>query len=170
MSRDVEHKPFHGVRIEVATSIGFDEVLTRLGSLIGRANTSEIVALAQTDITQAHVVRIVQERLEGESGFMLFAEIDHGGWLSKFQIRRRAVRWILGNPLIARTMIQHDIAAGLFAPVEILITEAADGRGTTLAYVRPSSLMVIEENLPLLAMATLLDAQFDALIARATRA
>jgi hypothetical protein len=38
-----------------------------------------------------------------------------------------------------------------------------------VTYVRPSSLMVIEENPPLLAMATLLDAKFDALIASATR-
>jgi uncharacterized protein (DUF302 family) len=169
MFRDVEHKPFNGIRSEVATSIGFDEVLTRLRSLMGRASTSEIVALAQADTTEAEFVRVVQERFEGESGFMLFAEIDHGGWLSKFQIRQRSVRWILGNPLIALTMIRHDITAGLFAPVEILVTEAQDGRGTRVTYVRPSSLMVIEENPPLLAMATLLDAKFDALIARATR-
>jgi uncharacterized protein (DUF302 family) len=169
MFHDIEHKPFNGVRIEVTTSIGFDDVLTRLRSLMGRASTSEIVTLAQTDITEAEFVRTVQERFEGESGFMLFAEIDHGGWLSKFQVHRRTVRWILGNPLIAFTMIRHDITAGLFAPVEILVTEAEDGQGTMVTYVRPSSLMVIQENPPLLAMATLLDAKFDALIAGATR-
>jgi len=169
MFRDVQHKPFNGVRVEVATSLGFDEVLTRLRSLMGRASTAEIVALAQADITEAEFVRVVQERFEGESGFMLFAEIDHGGCLSQFQIRRRTVRWILGNPLIALTMIRHDITAGLFAPVEILVTEAEDGRRTRVTYVRPSSLIVIEDNPPLLAMATLLDAKFDALIARATQ-
>jgi len=168
MSHQVQHKPFNGVRIDVATSIGFDEVLTRLRAQMGRVSTSEIVTLAQTDITEAEFVRTVQERFEGESGFMLFAEIDHGGWLPKFRIHRRTVRWILGNPLIAVTMIRHDITAGLFAPVEILVTEAEDGQGTTVTYVRPSSLMVIAENPPLLAMATLLDAKFDALIAKAT--
>ena len=46
------------------------------------------------------------------------------------------MRWIFGNPLIAITMIRHDLTAGLFAPVEILVTEAeestadAGGRGT----------------------------------------
>lgn len=169
MIHDIEHKPFNGVRIEVTTSIGFDEVLVRLRSLMGRVNPSEIVALAQTAIPQEEFVRVVQERYEGESGFMLFAEIDHGGWLPRFQIHRRTVRWILGNPLIAFTMIRHDITAGLFAPVEILVTEAEDGQGTTVTYVRPSSLMVIEENPPLLAMATLLDAKLDSLIAQSTR-
>ena len=54
------------------------------------------------------------------------------------------VRWILGNPLIAITMIRHDITAGLFAPVEILVTEKERGPGTTITYVRPSSLIFIE--------------------------
>jgi len=169
MNRDIEHKPFKGVRIEVATSVKFDEVLTRFRSLMGHVNPSEIVTLAQSGITETEFVRAVQERFEGESGFMLFAEIDHGGWLSTFQINRRTVRWILGNPLIAVTMIRHDITAGLFAPVEILVTETEDRQGTMVTYVRPSSLMVIEENPPLLAMATLLDAKFDSLIARATQ-
>lgn len=169
MIPNVEHKSFPGVRTEVASSVGFDEVLTRLRALMGCVNPSEIVALAQSAIPEAEFVRVVQERFEGESGFMLFAEIDHGGWLSKFQIHRRTVRWILGNPLIAVTMIRHDITAGLFAPVEILVTEAEDGQGTLVTYVRPSSLMVIEENPPLLAMAALLDAKFDSLIARATK-
>jgi uncharacterized protein (DUF302 family) len=98
---------------------------------------------------------------------MLFAEFDHGGRLPKFGIDRRTVRWVLGNPLIAITMIRHDITAGLFAPVEILVTEAQGGSGTTIAYVHPSSLMVVTENPPLLDAAKVLDEKLDALIAKA---
>ena len=106
----------------------------------------------------------------GESGFMLFYEIYHGGWLPRFGINWRTVRWILGNPLIAITMIRLDITAGLFAPVEVLVTEKESGPGTTITYVRPSSLIVIEENPPLREAAKALDEKFDALIAKATRA
>jgi hypothetical protein len=77
---------------------------------------------------------------------MLFHEIDHGGWLPRFGINRRVVRWILGNPLIAITMICHDIRAGLFAPPEVPVTEKDRGPGTTITYVRPSSLIFIEAN------------------------
>jgi uncharacterized protein (DUF302 family) len=99
---------------------------------------------------------------------MLFHEIDHGGWLQKFGVNRRTVRWILGNPLIAVTMIRHDITAGLFAPVEILAVEKQNAPGATVIYVRPSSLMVIEENPPLREAAEALDKKLDALIAKAT--
>jgi uncharacterized protein (DUF302 family) len=165
----ISTKPFQGIRIEVDTLVSFDEVLSRLRRLMGDASVPEVVALAKEATTQAEFVQKVEGRV-GESGFMLFAEIDHGGWLPKFGINRRTVRWILGNPLIAITMIRHDITAGLFAPVEVLVTEK-DGRpGTTITYVRPSSLMVIEENPPLREAAEALDEKFDGLIAKATGA
>ena len=89
---------------------------------------------------------------------MLFAEIDHGAWLPKFGIKQGTVRMIIGNPLYAVTMIRHDITAGLFAPVELLVTEDIDRAGATVTYVRPSSLMVIDANPPLLAAAQALRA------------
>jgi uncharacterized protein (DUF302 family) len=168
MTSHTANRPFEGIRTVITTSVGFDEVLERLRTQMGRGSVQEIVALANTPMTEAEFVRDVQERFVGESGFMLFAEVDHGGWLPKFGINRRSVRWILGNPLIAITMIRHDITAGLFAPVELLVTEAENGHGATVTYVRPSTLMVIEENQPLLDAAKALDVKYDALVARAT--
>ena len=86
---------------------------------MGRATVQEIVALAKTPVTRDDDIREVTQRFVGESDIMLFAELDHGAWLSKFGINRRTVGWILGNPLIAITMIQHAITAGLFAPAEL---------------------------------------------------
>src|SRR5947208_3536019 len=79
------------------------------------------------------------------SGFMLFKLIDHGAWVTKAGIDRRAMRVILGNPLIAITMLRHDVTAGLFAPVELLLVDEGGGR-SSLTYVKPSSLMVVEPN------------------------
>jgi uncharacterized protein (DUF302 family) len=163
-------KPFKGVRIEIGTSLSFDEVLSRLRGLMGTTNVPQIVALAKGSISQDEYVLQVEEKFVGASGFMLFNEIDHGGWLAKFGIDRRTVRWILGNPLIAITMIRHDITAGLFAPVEILVTEKEKGDGATVVYVLPSSLMVIEENPSLRDAALASDEKPRALIANATGA
>ena len=168
MPNQTDNKPFCGIRTVVTTSASFDTVCQRLRDQMGTATVQDIVALAQMPISQADYVALVDERFVGKSGFMLFAEIDHGGWLHVFSLHRRTVRWVLGNPLIAVTIIRHDITAGLFAPVEILITEAQDGQGTTVTYVRPSSQMVIEENPSLLAAAIALDIKFDRLVAQAT--
>lgn len=97
---------------------------------------------------------------------MLFATFDHGVWISKAGIERKALRVILGNPLIAITMIRHDATAGLFAPVELLILDE-DG-GSSLTYVKPSSLMVVDDNPPLQSAAEALDAKLAALAAKVT--
>ena len=168
MSDAVETMPFRGERIVVQTGRSFDTVLDALRRLMGTVTLAEINALANETISERDFSRLVEERYVGKSGFMLFAEMDHGGWLPKFGINQRVVRWILGNPLLAITMIRHDITAGLFAPVELLAAEELNQRGTTLTYVRPSSLMVIDDNAPLLAAARILDAKLAALLADAT--
>jgi len=85
-----------------------------------------------------------------------------------FGIQRKVMRWILGNPLIAITMIRHDITASLFAPVELLLVENELGDESTVIYDLPSSLMVIEPNPALLAAARVLDHKLQTLVSRVT--
>ena len=93
---------------------------------------------------------------------MLFGLLNHSGWIKKVGIGRKALRVIIGNPLIAITMLRHALTAGLFAPVELLLVEEDNSR-SSLIYVQPSSLMVVETNPPLLAAARELDAKLAAL-------
>jgi uncharacterized protein (DUF302 family) len=83
---------------------------------------------------------LIFKRREGSSGFMRFLTVDHGGWLSNFGKAPKAMMVVLGNPLIAITMIKHDIRVGLNVPVRIYIYEGADGR-TRVAYDLPFTLM-----------------------------
>jgi uncharacterized protein (DUF302 family) len=157
---------FKGVRVVVDTALPFSTVLSRFKALMGRASIPELIALNRETADETEFARQVNERFVGRSGFMLFAEIDHGGWISKFGINRQTVRLILGNPLIAITMIRHDITAGLFVPVEVLITEETEN-ATRVVYVLPSSLIVIEDNPPLRAAAEALNAKLSVLIVSA---
>jgi uncharacterized protein (DUF302 family) len=77
---------------------------------------------------------------EGPSGFMRFIVLDHGAWMGVMGPPARARLYIVGNPLIAWTMLQHDLRAGLHVPVRVLIFEDASG-GCRLGYDLPSSLM-----------------------------
>jgi uncharacterized protein (DUF302 family) len=99
----------------------------------------------------------------------LFASFNHGAWIKKVGIRRKALRLIIGNTTIAITMLRHDLTAGLFVPVELILVEEADGH-CSLTYVRPSSLMVVETNDALLAGARQLDAKLQALATKVTSA
>jgi uncharacterized protein (DUF302 family) len=182
-------QPFEAKRVRFESTRSFDEVLLNLRKLVGTArlqgvNKQEAGEVAREHvetlgeaymaamqalggITREHFEQVVQSQV-GESGFMLFLEIDHGEWLPVFGIQRKVVRWILGNPLIAITMMRHDITAGLFAPVEVLLVENESGDGSTVVYDLPSSLMAIERNPALRDAAQELDRKLQTLVSRVT--
>src|SRR3546814_12818568 len=77
---------------------------------------------------------------EGSSGFMRFSVIDHGRWLAVMGRQAQALMIVLGNPLIAWTMLRHDVAAGLNVPVRLSIHEAPEGK-TRVSSGMPTSLL-----------------------------
>ena len=158
---------FTGVRVQVTTTLRFEDVLTRLRHDVGSATNPELMAVAKQSRTPEEFARQVNERV-GPSGFVLFFEIDHGSWIGKFGIQRKALRWILGNPLIAITMIHHDIQAGLFVPVELYVVEQDGNAGTIVSYVTPSSLIATSDNRELRAAAEALDHKLEALVLKVT--
>ena len=107
---------------------------------------------------------------EGISGFMRFQTIDHGAWLSALGIiaGAKARLYTIGNPLIARTMIKHDLGVGLSVPVRVLIYEDPPSGEVRLAYDLPSSLMSGLRNPDVDAAARHLDAKLVALAELAT--
>lgn len=160
-------REYRGKRLEYRSNKSFDEVLSALRGLVGNATIAQVNQHGAGGATREQFEKSIHA-LEGESGFMLFHEINHSQWIQAYGMRRKVLRWILGNPLIAITMLKHDIRAGLFAPVEFMLIENEDCQGCTVIYDLPSSLMVMEENPPLLEAARALDKKLATLISRAT--
>ena len=106
---------------------------------------------------------------EGESGFMRFLTTDHGAWLKLMGLSAKAKMYTLGNPLIAETMIKHDLAAGLNVPVRMMIYEDA-ASVTRLTYDLPSSLMSHLRNEQVTEAAQKLDSKLAALAEHVTGA
>ena len=155
---------FDGVRVRYDSSKSYDELLASLLADIGEKPVS-LDGLATAGGWRSYEQQV--EPHVGPSGFMLFKLIDHGAWIEKEGIHRKVMRVILGNPLIAITMLRHDVSAGLFAPVEALVMDEGEGR-SSLTYVKPSSLMVVEPNPELLSAAEELDAKLAALATKVT--
>lgn len=158
---------FYGVRLRYDSTKSYDELVAALLADIG-----ELPVALEDALTAANDWESYQREVEshvGPSGFMLFKLFDHGAWIQKAGIDRKVLRVILGNPLIAITMLRHDVTAGLFAPVEVLLADEGDDH-SSLTYVKPSSLMVLEKdaghNPELLSAAEELDAKLAALAAK----
>lgn len=62
-------------------------------------------------------------------------------------------------------MLKHDMGAGLYVPVELLVLEPEEGKGTNVVYQLPSGLIAEgRENEELMAAAKVLDGKLEKLV------
>jgi len=85
---------------------------------------------------------------------------DHGALLRLAGQKKKAVQYLLGNPLFAVRMTQHDIRAGLYAPLRVLLYEDEEGK-TCVEYDRPSSLFGQFGNANVTDVAAMLDRKLE---------
>jgi uncharacterized protein (DUF302 family) len=148
---------------EHTTSRGFDEVVQAFETAVGSVEDGGLSKFVASADFEAGV-----RSREGSSGFMRSLTIDHGGWMSRYGSSARSRMYTIGNPLIARTMLEHSVAAGLNVPIRLLIYEDLESGTTRFAYDLPSSLMSVLENDKVTAAAEKLDAKLIALALQAT--
>ncbi|KAK4960429.1 hypothetical protein LTR10_003325 [Elasticomyces elasticus] len=140
------------------------EVLAKLQSSI-KQDAEGLSILSSLDSKESF--EKATNALLGPHGFMQFQQFEHGSWMHLYGVHKgqQATRIIFGNPQIAVTMLRHDVTAGLFVPVEAYIIERADGKGTDVVQVKPSTLIAGAEGSheALKQAAEILDAKLDQL-------
>jgi uncharacterized protein (DUF302 family) len=162
-------KPMDGTRItlehiHVEADKPFDKVVQAFEKQLGRFDPEVYKWL--TSGVSPDKVRAKIEAMAGPSGFMSFRTSDHGALLRLAGQRKKALQYLVGNPLFALQMTQHDIRAALYAPLRVLIYENEKGK-TCVEYDKPSSLFGQFGNTKVTEVATMLDRKLERLIARA---
>ncbi|WP_284314490.1 DUF302 domain-containing protein, partial [Labrys miyagiensis] len=79
-----------------------------------------------------------RQELEAAAILSIFGSRDHGALLAIAGLKRRAVQYDIGNPLTASLMTRHNISAGLYAPIRVLLRESPEGE-VAFEYDRPVS-------------------------------
>lgn len=104
------------------------------------------------------------QRIQGDAGLVIFSVATHGDWLQVLSGKRNAVQYVIGNVLVSTQMTRHELAAGLYAPLRIMLYESNTGTAT-FEYDRPSTLFGQYGNERVTAVAKELDQKiYDALI------
>lgn len=160
--------PFTAAHVEYSASRTFEAVIADFEAVTGDISGDRF----ERELASSEDVQDFERRIrayEGDSGFMRFQMLDHGAWSDLYGEAFKARLYTIGNPLIARTMMQHDLRVGLNVPVRLLIYETASGE-VRLGYDLPSSLMSRLGNAEVTAAARKLDAKLAALAERVTGA
>ena len=150
--------------VHLETKKPFQEVTKAFERQLGKFDADVRRAATEDGDTEAAKAKI--EAMVGPSGFMLFGTQDHGALLRLAGQKRKAIQYVVGNPLFALQMTQHDIRASLYAPLRFLIYENAEAK-TCVEYDRPSSLFGQFENDRIAPTAAMLDKKLAALVAEA---
>ncbi len=124
--------------MRLTTAKPFDQVRADFERQLGRFDPDAVnKSLAAGE--NAETVRAKIEPMAGPSGLVLFAVYDHGSLLKIAGLARKALQYVVGNPLYAIQMTRHAIGASLYAPLRVLLYENDEGKAC-LEYDRPSSL------------------------------
>jgi uncharacterized protein (DUF302 family) len=148
--------------VRLATDKPFGDVTRAFEQQVGRFDPDVYKALAEGGDVEGVKARI--EAMAGPSGFILFATQNHGALLRLAGQKRKAIQYVVGNPLFAYQMTQHDIRASLYAPLRVLVYENDEGK-TCVEYDKPSSLFGQFGNAEIDAVAAMLDKKLEALVA-----
>jgi hypothetical protein len=109
------------------------DVLTALETLIPPID-EEIPLLLSDGVTDR-----LKQHLEAAPELSIFLKRDHGMLVGLYGKVRDAVQYEIGNPLTASKMTRYQLAAGLYAPLRVIVYEKDDG-GSCIEYDLPSSL------------------------------
>ena len=126
-------RTFQVEHVIIRSTKSFSEVRTTLERSLPKLNPEITSLIASGDTKQ------LLEKLEAGPELAIFHTRDHGSLLRITGQARQAVQYDIGNPLTASMMTRHQLAAGLYAPLRVVLYEDQDG-GSVFEYDRPSSL------------------------------
>ncbi|KAK2466165.1 hypothetical protein APHAL10511_001807 [Amanita phalloides] len=148
--------------VTLETSVPFAEVIGRLDSALNKEESHKIISKIRDATSRQEIENIVNDVRKG-SDFVYFSELKHHQWLDIYEGKEHpaTVVYTIGNPLIAQTLLKHDIRAALNVPLRLLVVENPEIPGTGLIYQRPSSVMVLTDNPGLRDAAEALDSKLE---------
>ncbi len=159
-------KTIHVERFSVTSLKPFDEVVKALEAGIAHPNISAIMSEIVAAKSYSELEGFIQ-KAAGASGLMEFVRFDLGAVMRKANGEKapRSVRFLIGNPLIMKQMVEHAPDAGSYAPVTILLDERPDG--VRLSYDRMASFLTTYGSEDALKVARDLDAKIEAVLTKA---
>ena len=121
--------------VTVSSSKPYASVKQDLESRLGRLDDHIRTLLKQNKVEE---LRAALQRAAGNDGLVIHYIGVHGDWLVLKGQHKNGTEYFTGNVLTAVEMTNVNMAAGLYAPLRIMVYENTQG-GTTIEYDKPST-------------------------------
>ncbi|GII57312.1 hypothetical protein Pth03_57010 [Planotetraspora thailandica] len=117
--------------ITIVSNKSFEDTRAAFEKALGRLDENVFVLLQYGQVERA------MEVLESLPPLVIAGVRDHGILLKVWGQDRKALRYDCGNALTATKMTRHQLSAGLYAPLRVLLRESREGE-VAFEYDRPS--------------------------------
>jgi uncharacterized protein (DUF302 family) len=153
-------------RFSVTSSKPFDDVVKALEAAVGHPDMRTFMSDVTAAKTYGDMERVIQSAT-GAAGLMEFVRFNLGEIDRKERgnSAARSLRFLIGNPLIMKQMLQHVPDTGSYAPVTILVDERPDG--VRLSYDEMASFLATYGSPDALKVARDLDSKIEAILTKA---
>lgn len=121
--------------VKMTTMKPYAEVKAAVEKL-GRLDEGVRALLKNNDIED---LRVALKRIAGEDGLAIHYIAPHGDFLALKGERRPLTAYYIGNVLSAVEMTHVNPAAGLYAPLRVVVYQNEQG-GTTMEYDKPTTM------------------------------
>jgi uncharacterized protein (DUF302 family) len=149
------------------SSKSFAEITSAIEKQLGKFNPEIGASFAAPSPNTAEIEAKIHA-MEGSSGLMIFAVRDHGQLFALKGRHALARQYVIGNPLVALEMTQHNLVAGEYAPVRLYVY-VADDKLTHIDYDLPSSIFGRFKSAQIDEVAKGLDEKLEKLVENALR-
>jgi Domain of unknown function DUF302 len=129
--------PFSAERVEWVIAQSYPITLKKLSFALKKPNLLKMAFLLQ--LKREAELRSYIDRMAGDIGLMILGSVTQGRLLGFLGGPTQAQMFLIGNPLIALTMMRVHAQAGVYAPLRVMFS--GDGsEQTTITYDRPSKI------------------------------
>jgi uncharacterized protein (DUF302 family) len=145
----------------VTTRLAHNELVAAFERELGRWDSSAGALLVKRKAPWSEVEREVA-RMAGPRGLMVIESIDQGQVTSLSGSSNRCALYLVGNPVIANSILTVDPKGGLYVPFRVALYQNAGAKGGSVVYDRPSSFLAQLDHPELTEIGAQLDDKIDA--------
>jgi uncharacterized protein (DUF302 family) len=153
--------PFSSERVQWTIDQSFSTTLARLKSTVQSPSSLRMALVAKFG-GKTRLQKYLNE-VANDVGLMILGTVTHGRILGLLGGPAQSQLFLIGNPLVALTMMRVHPEAGVYAPLRVMFS-SADSNRTTITYDRPSKVLAQWLEPVFAETGKMLDSKMEALI------
>lgn len=156
-SAEIEH-------VRVFSGLTYEALRDAFSRTLRYLEPSQLKRLVTSEAGWSEVRREITA-VGGTRGLMIIAQTDLGQIASLSGRAYQCALYLVGNPVIAETIIRNDRLAAFYVPFRVALVDDGDPRGASICFDRPSSFLATFRRAELDAIGKELDDKLNAVLA-----